>query len=69
MTTNTEEMQCQAIGERVIVASPPARHSSQLTNAATAAFTIGRKKLKDSQLPDEVVKPDGFVLRRPTQWN
>ena len=55
--------------KRVIVASPPARHSAQLTDAATAAFTIGRKKLKDSQLPDEVVKPDGFVLRRPTQWN
>lgn len=55
--------------KRVIVASPPARHSSQLTDAATAAFTIGRKKLKDSQLPDEVVKPDGFVLRRPIQWN
>lgn len=55
--------------KRVIVASPPSRHSSQLADAATAAFSIGRKKLKDSQLPDEVVKPDGFVLRRPTQWN
>ena len=55
--------------KRVIVAFPPARHSSQLEHAATAAFTIGRKKLKDSQLPEEVVKPDGFVLRRPTQWN
>ena len=55
--------------KRVIVAFPPARHSSQLEHAATAAFTIGRKKLKDSQLPEEIVKPDGFVLRRPTQWN
>ncbi len=55
--------------KRVIVASPPSRHSSQLADAATAAFSIGRKKLKDSQLPDEVVKPGGFVLRRPTQWN
>ena len=55
--------------KRVIVAFPPARHSSQLGNAATHAFTIGRKKIKDSQLPEEVVKPDGFVLRRPTQWN
>ena len=55
--------------KRVIVAFPPARHSSQLEHAATAAFTIGRKKLKDSQLPEEIVKPDGFVLRRPTEWN
>ena len=55
--------------KRVIVAFPPARHSSQLEHAATAAFRIGRKRLKDSQFADEVVKPDGFVLRRPTQWN
>ena len=55
--------------KRVIIAFPPARHSSQLADAATAAFTIGRKKLKDSQLPDEIVKPGGFVLRRPIQWN
>ena len=55
--------------KRVIVAFPPDRHSAQLRDAATASFTVGRKIIKDSQFPDEVVKPDGFVLRRPAQWN
>ena len=52
--------------KRVIIAFPPARHSSQLADAATAAFTIGRKKLKDSQLPDEVVQTRRV---RPTSPN
>lgn len=56
-------------GKRLIVASPPDRESKKLESVATASFRIGRKKLVDSQLPDEVVKPDGFILRRPTKWN
>lgn len=55
--------------KRVIVAFPPKRHSVQLANAATKTFVIGRKTLKDNQLPDEIVKTDGFALRRPTKWN
>ena len=55
--------------KRVIVAFPPDRNSVQLSNAATAAFRIGRKKLKDSQFPNQVAKPDGFVLQRPAEWN
>ncbi|MCK9487883.1 MAG: NYN domain-containing protein [Xanthomonadales bacterium] len=55
-------------GKRVIIASPPNRHSTRLAEAANACFTIGRKKLADSQLPDQVIKPDGFVLQRPVQW-
>ncbi len=56
-------------GNRVIVAFPPDRNSVQLRNASTAAFRIGRKKFKDSQFPDRVTKPDGFVLQRPPEWN
>lgn len=54
--------------KRVIVAFPPERESSQLRNAATAGFVIGPKKLKDSQLPDRVTKPDSHVLIRPQEW-
>lgn len=54
--------------KRIIIASPPARHSARLAAAANACFTIGRKKLQDSQLPDNITKPDGFVLTRPTSW-
>lgn len=54
--------------KRVIVASPPDRHSLRLASVANASFVIGRKKLQDSQLPNELTKPDGYVLKRPSQW-
>ena len=52
----------------VVAAFPPKRYSVRLASAATASFVIGRKKLADSQLPDEIAKPDGYVLRRPEKW-
>ena len=54
--------------KRVIASFPPNRVSKQLRGAATASFVIGRKKLADSQLPDEIIKPDGYILRRPERW-
>ena len=55
--------------KRIIIAFPPDRHSVQLCKIATASFTVGRKIFKDSQLPDKITKPDGFVLCRPTEWS
>ena len=55
--------------KRIIVAFPPSRHSVDLRNMATASFTIGRKKLQDSQLPDRVTKADGYTLTKPPQWS
>lgn len=54
--------------KRVIAAFPPDRKSKHLRQVVNASFTIGRNKLRDSQLPDQVTRPDGFVLRRPTSW-
>lgn len=54
--------------KRVVIACPPDRHSKRLESLANACFIIGRKKFHDSQFPDEVLKPDGFVLRRPDSW-
>ena len=54
--------------KRIVVAFPPARSSARLLQEAHAAFTISRKTLKDSQFPDRVAKPDGFVLQRPATW-
>ena len=54
--------------KRVIIAFPPRRHSVGLRNAATASFTIGRDVFRDSQLPEQVTKPDGYVLTRPASW-
>ncbi len=52
----------------VVVAAPPDRRSQQLQSVANAYFTIGRKVIQDSQFPENVKKPDGFVLSRPASW-
>ncbi len=54
--------------KNVVVAFPPARHSAGLASAGSACFTIGRDKFRDSQLPSQVIKPDGYVLTRPSSW-
>lgn len=54
--------------KRVIVAFPPRRHSSELKRHASGHLTIGEDKLRASQLPEQISKPDGFVLRRPAHW-
>ena len=51
--------------KQVIVAFPPDRVSKQLRQVATASFVIGRKKLDDCQLPDRVIRSDGYILKRP----
>ena len=57
------------LNKRVIIAFPPNRHSDRLKNTKARYFTIGRKKLKDSQFPDEIETASGFVLKRPQKWN
>lgn len=54
--------------KRIVVACPPARHSTQLRSAAHASFVIGRAKLAASQFPDQVPKPGGHILHRPAHW-
>ena len=54
--------------KRALVAFPPSRASKKLREVAAASFTIGRDVFRDSQLPDSVAKPDGYVLRRPERW-
>ena len=53
---------------RIVVGFPPNRVSVELRKAASGSFVIGEKKFKRSQLPDEVKKADGFVLKRPESW-
>ncbi|MEW6251461.1 MAG: NYN domain-containing protein [Planctomycetota bacterium] len=54
--------------KRLVVAFPPARTSVQLQKAATASIEIREGDLARSVFPDEVRKPDGYVLRRPKDW-
>ena len=32
------------------------------------SLIIGHGTLAKSQLPDQITKPDGFILRRPNEW-
>jgi len=54
--------------KRVVLAFPPDRSSWELQQVAHAYFTIGQFQFRKSQFPDEVRKPDGYVLRRPATW-
>ncbi len=53
---------------RVVVAFPPNRYSKNLANTAHGHLFIDEPTLGRSQLPNEVTKPDGYVLRRPPSW-
>ncbi len=54
--------------KRVVVVFPPERTSKRLAQEANSYFTLGRGILSRSQLPDPVVKADGFALHRPATW-
>jgi uncharacterized LabA/DUF88 family protein len=55
-------------GKRVMVGFPPNRHTNSVEIAARGSFVIGRKKLKDAQLPDQVKAKTGFILDKPEEW-
>lgn len=54
--------------KRVVVVFPPARHSNALKNVANATLHLDRATLAQSVFPDQVTKPDGYVLHRPAEW-
>lgn len=54
--------------KRLVVAFPPGRSSKALRQMAHGSFTIGRNALSKSVFPDQVIKPDGYVLNRPPNW-
>jgi uncharacterized LabA/DUF88 family protein len=68
LTTPVRRVRQRFPGKRVIVAFPPRRHSSELKRWASGFVSIGEDKLRASQLPETLTKPDGFVLSRPVTW-
>lgn len=68
LTTPIRRIRKRFPGKRVIVAFPPNRHSSELKRWASGYLTIGEDKLRASQLPDQIIKPGGFLLERPSTW-
>lgn len=54
--------------KRVIVAFPPGRYSRDLANKARFSMIIGRRTIAKSLFPPEIVKANGFILKRPELW-
>ena len=54
--------------KRVFVIFPPKRHNSSVALNAKGSLMLGRKKLLDSQFADELTKRDGYILRKPSDW-
>jgi uncharacterized LabA/DUF88 family protein len=54
--------------KRVIVFFPSKRSSAALKAVANNQLAIGHGLLAKCQFPDKVVKADGYVLQRPSQW-
>jgi len=56
------------LGKSVIVAFPPRRYSERLKITATNYFYINETTFRKSIFPEEVIKPDGYILERPKGW-
>jgi|SRR6185437_5552718 len=54
--------------KRVLVGFPPKRHNLSVSCVAKGSLMIGRKKLLDSQFPNQLSKKDGYILNRPPTW-
>lgn len=54
--------------KRVVIAFPPNRVSFDLKKLTKSWFVIDRIKFKKSQFPDKIIKSDGHVLDRPSDW-
>lgn len=55
----------QVLKKRVICVFPPRRISKELNKACNGVFHLNEADLRQNQLPDQIVKPDGFALERP----
>lgn len=54
--------------KRVFVAFPPKRSNYSISLVAKGSMIIGRRKLSDNQLPDQIAKRDGYILNKPLEW-
>lgn len=63
-----EKVKAEFPKKRVIVVFPPMRVADELRAVASGYLHIDEKLLQGSQLPDEIVKLGGYVLKRPIEW-
>ena len=55
--------------KRVFVAFPPKRVNDEVRRFAKGDAVIGRKNLKDSQLPLKIINKFGGTIEKPTLWS
>lgn len=53
---------------KIVAAFPPRRTSDKLKRITDASFTISKRKLANSLLPESVYSADGKVFSRPPSW-
>ncbi len=55
---------------KIITLFPPKLFSYDLANRSNSFIKLEKheNKFKDSQFPDEVKLPNGYILKRPTYW-
>lgn len=68
LTTPVRRIRTRFDNKRIIVALPPGSQSISLVGVAHGYIHIGEEKLRRCQLPREVRRRDGYVLRRPEYW-
>ena len=68
LTAPVEVVRQKYANKRVMVKFPPNRISRDLRAAASASSPISREMMRVSQLPDPVVKPDGYLVHKPARW-
>ncbi len=54
--------------KQVIACFPPNRFSKEIRAITNGQLHIHEPDLKNSQLPDQVTRGDGFIYKRPTKW-
>jgi uncharacterized LabA/DUF88 family protein len=52
----------------IFAAFPPRRYSARLVQSVDAYTRIGHDKIRNAQLPHEVMTKGGITLSRPEYW-
>jgi uncharacterized LabA/DUF88 family protein len=55
--------------KRIFVVFPPKRKSVELRIIAHSSFTLSHNKLRECQLPNEVVTKNGVIIKKPSEWS
>ena len=55
-------------GKKVIIVFPPKRKPKNMRRAANIVIDVDAQLLSMSLFPDEIIKQDGFILKKPDEW-